>query len=222
MVATSEWVHGQLCVEDDYVGVAEKQIEAPYGTALADDLIPNVQIGESFFIRTKGRVLTPNPRGFGQGDRLYIDEDGVVFSATVNEVQLVTITATGGTFKLTFDDTGANPQQTAAIAEAATAATVLAALLALSNLAPGDVTVTGANGGPYTVTFSDDFDDAEEMTVDGASLTGPGAGATVTTLDEGGDSATAHKLGLVSEVPGGRRHVPTGKMRVDLDAKDSF
>lgn len=67
-----------------------------------------------------------------------------------NEVQTVTITGspTGGTFTLTFDG-----QTTAAIAHNATAATVRAALEALSNIPTGDVTVTGSAGGPYTVTF---------------------------------------------------------------------
>jgi hypothetical protein len=67
-----------------------------------------------------------------------------------NEVQLVTITGapTGGTFTLTFDG-----QTTAAIAYNAAATAVQSALVALSNIGTGNVTVTGAAGGPYTVTF---------------------------------------------------------------------
>ncbi len=67
----------------------------------------------------------------------------------VSEVQTVVISGspTGGTYTLTF-----NGQTTGAIAYNANAATVEAALEALSNLAPADVTVTGA-APTYTVTF---------------------------------------------------------------------
>jgi len=61
---------------------------------------------------------------------------------------LATVTATGGTFTLTF-----NAVTTAAIAEAATAVTVQAALVALSTVGTGNVVVTGNAGGPWTVTF---------------------------------------------------------------------
>ena len=72
-------------------------------------------------------------------------------SACTATTQVITITGgpTGGTFTLTYAG-----QTTAAIPYNATAAAVLAALEALSNIAPGDVTVTGAAGGPYTITFT--------------------------------------------------------------------
>lgn len=44
-------------------------------------------------------------------------------------------------------------QTTSSLAAAATAAQVQAALLALSTIAPGEVSVSGAVSGPYTVTF---------------------------------------------------------------------
>lgn len=70
--------------------------------------------------------------------------------ANVNEVQTVTITGapTGGTFKLQYVG-----QKTAAIAYNATAATVKTELVALSTIGEDNVTVAGAVGGPYTVTF---------------------------------------------------------------------
>ena len=49
-----------------------------------------------------------------------------------------------GTFTLTF-----NGQTTVPIARNASAATVQGALEALSNIGSGDVTVSGANGGPF-------------------------------------------------------------------------
>lgn len=103
-----------------------------------------------------------------------------------NEVQVVTVTGspTGGTFTLTFDDTGSNPQTTAGIAFDAAAADVESALEALSNLAAPDVAVTGSTGGPYTVTFGGAFaeKDVAALTADGSSLTGGTSPAvTVTT-----------------------------------------
>lgn len=71
------------------------------------------------------------------------------YGGTSDEVQTITEGGSGLTsFTLTYSG-----QTTTSIAAAATAATVQAALEALSNIAVGDVTVTGSAGGPYTVTF---------------------------------------------------------------------
>ena len=77
--------------------------------------------------------------------------------------------ATSGTFTLTV--TG---QTTAGIAYNATAATVQAALEALSTVAVDEVRVTGAVGGIWTVTFVNNKGggNGPGMTADGASLTG--------------------------------------------------
>jgi hypothetical protein len=92
-----------------------------------------------------------------------------------DEIQVVTLptTPTGGTFTLTFEG-----ETTGNIAYNASAATVEAALEALSNLAPADVAVTGSAGGPWTVTFSLSRDCAI-LTGDGSSLTGAGVYVTV-------------------------------------------
>lgn len=93
------------------------------------------------------------------------------YGGTTDEVQTVTITGapTGGTFTLTYSG-----QTTAAIAYNATAATVQSALEALSNIAPGDVVVTGSAGGPWTVTFAGTLADTNvaQLTSSGAGLTG--------------------------------------------------
>jgi hypothetical protein len=72
-----------------------------------------------------------------------------LYQPGVNEVQTVSHTQASGTGTLTF-----NGQTTAGIAFNATADTIRLALEALSNVAPGDVTVTG---GPWpaavTITF---------------------------------------------------------------------
>jgi hypothetical protein len=108
------------------------------------------------------------------------------YSGTTEEVQSVTVTGapTGGTFTLTWSG-----QTTAAIAYNATAAAVQAALQALSNIGAGNVTVTGANGGPYSVTFTGTLANADvaQMTASGAGLTGgTSPGVTVATTTAGG------------------------------------
>ncbi|MEU1908368.1 hypothetical protein [Streptomyces hygroscopicus] len=111
------------------------------------------------------------------------------YAAVTNEVQTVTITGgpTGGTFTLTFSG-----QTTAAIAYNATAAAVQTALEGLSNVNPGDMTVTGNAGGPYTVTFGGQYlgDNVAQMTATGSFTGGTSPAVAVTTTTAGG-TATA-------------------------------
>ncbi len=101
------------------------------------------------------------------------------------EVQTLTESGTisGGTFTITF-----NGQTTAAIASSATASTVQAALEALSNVAPGDIAVTG---GPVettalTLTFYGNLiGNVAQVTVDTTNLTGSTPGITVATATPG-------------------------------------
>lgn len=112
------------------------------------------------------------------------------YAGPTSETQAVTITGapTGGTFTLTFSG-----QTTTALAYNATAAVVQTALEALSNIAPGDVTVTGAAGGPYTVVFSGAFlsDDVAQMTAAGSFTGGSSPAIAVTTTTAGGAATAA-------------------------------
>jgi hypothetical protein len=76
--------------------------------------------------------------------------ESITCTASVNEVQTLTITGTptGGTWTATFGGQTTDP-----IAYNATAAVVQAALAKLSTIKAGNVLVTGSAGGPYTVTF---------------------------------------------------------------------
>lgn len=109
------------------------------------------------------------------------------YASNTNEVQTVTITGTptGGTFTLTF--TG---QTTSAIAYNATAATVQSALEALSNVNPGDVTVTGGPGPgtAFTATFGGQYTgtDVAQMTASGSFTGGTTPAVTVATGTAGG------------------------------------
>lgn len=105
---------------------------------------------------------------------------GVADQNEKQQVRLPTGTS-GGTFTLTFEG-----QTTAAIAYNAAAATVQTALEALSNIAVGDVEVTGSAGGPWTVEFKLAFagKNVALLIGDGTSLTGAG-NVTVTTYVQG-------------------------------------
>jgi hypothetical protein len=112
------------------------------------------------------------------------------YNGTSEEVQTVTEGGSGLTsFTLTFSG-----QTTAAIPAAATAAQVQAALEALSNIAVGDVVVTGNAGGPYTVKFqgSKANTDVAQMT---ATPTGGTGTVTVATATAGGAAVDVGGLG---------------------------
>ncbi|WP_432124067.1 phage tail protein [Streptomyces sp. C10-9-1] len=108
------------------------------------------------------------------------------------EVQTVDLgAATAGTITLTFDG-----QTTSSIAYDADAATVQAALEALANVAPGDVTVTGGPlPGTITLSFAGQYlgIDVPEVTVTPTGLTG--GTVTVDTTTEG---ATVNWVGALN------------------------
>jgi hypothetical protein len=120
----------------------------------------------------------------GQYGQVRIDPTGVGGGEGTNEVQTVTISGTpaGGSFTLTFDGV-----TTAAIPYNATAAVVQAALLALPAFREGDVVVTGSAGGPYTLTFGDDFaaEDVATLTTAGSFTGGSSPAVAVTTATPG-------------------------------------
>lgn len=111
------------------------------------------------------------------------------YAAVTNEVQTLTVTGgpTGGTFTITWSG-----QTTAAIAYNATAAAVQTALEALSNIAPGDVVVTGNAGGPWTLTWGGTQlgEDVAAPTTT-SSLTGGTTPAVAVATTTAGGAATA-------------------------------
>jgi hypothetical protein len=98
----------------------------------------------------------------------------------VNAVQLVTVTATGGTFLLSLTGSYTTP-----LAYNALSGDLQNALTALSLIGVGNVAVTG--NGPYTVTFINHLATTPVplMGTDGSLLTGPGAAVTVSTVTRG-------------------------------------
>lgn len=90
-------------------------------------------------------VTSCSGQGLGdEDDNLYTitwNETAVSIGAGIDEVQLILSNGTGGTFTITYE-----AQTTAALDFDATTSEVQAALEALSNIAPGDVEVTGSAG----------------------------------------------------------------------------
>jgi hypothetical protein len=108
-----------------------------------------------------------------------------------NEKQEVKVEATGGAFTLLFiSNTFLDVQkfETVPIPFDATAATVESALEGLTPLAPGDVSVTGPAGGPWTIEFEGAYADTDVLQFEegqASDLTG-GAGELVITTPQPG------------------------------------
>ncbi|MBX3450604.1 MAG: hypothetical protein KF777_13635 [Planctomycetaceae bacterium] len=110
-------------------------------------------------------------RGLVNGEPLADDEQAIIFDPM----------PTGGTFPLGFDG-----QTAAAIAWPASQATIKAALEGLSNLAEGEVIVTGELGN-WRVRFVGAKSDTDQpqMTTSRADLTGGTAGVLIETVQDG-------------------------------------
>ena len=111
------------------------------------------------------------------------------YGASPSEVQSLTRTSTGGTITLAFDGSPASATIPASAA-GFTAAATQAALEGLSTINPGDVVVTGAAGGPLTVTFAGRYvgQNVPQLVVDNTSATGGTIVAATTT--QGGGAAS--------------------------------
>jgi hypothetical protein len=149
--------------------------------------------------------------------------DGNLYYATEgqDELQQVSVSATGGTFKLCFDPDGAGPQADQCTSDLAYNAvssggestdpvpgSVVAALQALPALGPKSVSTFGGPGDaggthPYRVGFSGELSDLDvpQLTCDGANLSG-GSGCSVATTVQG-VSAKVRGFGASGALLGG-------------------
>ncbi len=163
------------------------------------------------------------PKGVPSGTPLGLvtatDRIGPYTGDGTDEIQTVTQGGTGLTsFTLTFSG-----QTTAAIAAAATAAQVQAALEALSNIAVGDVSVTGAVNGPYTVAFIGGLANTDVAQMTATSTGGTGTVTVATTVAGGLDASSDGRQILAGflytdqalPVQGGWPMLDHGRIRVD-------
>ncbi|MGB2810011.1 MAG: flagellar filament capping protein FliD [Sedimentisphaerales bacterium] len=138
-----------------------------------------------------------------------IKVDGFPSTTAVDEVQHLSFTneATAGTFTLTYDG-----QTTAAIAFNAPVSgvgSVQEALEALTNVNPGDITVSGDDldtngGGIMTFTFADSAGDVNMLVIDTSNLTPPTASEWVISEDtKGQDGYISRSSNTVGDVISG-------------------
>lgn len=122
-----------------------------------------------------------------------------------NEIQQLSVSATGGSFRLRYGDpAGSTAAETAPIAfqpgVKPTAAEVQAALVDAPHFiqypdpfVPGDVNVSGPDGGPWSIEFVGQYADTDfgggvrTLAVKQEDLTGVGAAASLTTIQDGGN-----------------------------------
>ena len=181
---------------DEALAFAEQYMGDTYGSRGVIHMTRRAAslLGTTKLVPSGARLVThlgsPVAAGGGYGQAL----------PDVAEQQTVTITGapTGGTFTLTYSG-----QTTGAIARNADAAAVQAALVALSNIAPGDVVVTGGPGPatPYVVTFGGALaGDVVQMTAT-SSLTGGTTPAVAVTTTTPGVDNVADPLKIIVSPP---------------------
>lgn len=139
-----------------------------------------------------------NHPGVIDGGRVFKDRVFAGITA-VNEVQRLTVTATGGTFVLMFTYGGVT-KATAPIAYNASGATATAALEALSNIGTGNVVVTKSSA-DFIVTFGGTLagTDVPSLVVDGSLATG---GTVVQSVTTAGVKSTPTFANLNAAMPG--------------------
>lgn len=135
-------------------------------------------VDDRSFIRGAGRLLTL-PITEAMPEKIS-DVIALAPQVGVNDVQTITVTATGGDFTVTLDmdPSGvSDPVVSSDIAAPGTAAGVQTAIQGMTNVGAGNAIVTGAAGGPYVVTFEGALADTAIplMTLQTGALTGGGA-----------------------------------------------
>jgi hypothetical protein len=172
-----------------YVGITalnrSSQVRVPtlVETPVALDSTVNADDGGSFTAGTNTFywVVTALTAA---GQTLKSNEVSESVNGPRNEVQSLALGgASAGTYRLTFDG-----QQTSALAFGANGAAIQAALVALSNVASGDIVVTGT--GPFTLTFGGAYANTNVSAITVADSTTGGTGVVVSTTTAGrpGDS----------------------------------
>ena len=186
------------------VSVTNKgRVSSVTGTSVGNAIVPGDVTVETpaFFVSRETAAET-----IEAGEQVAVISGGrlvTAASAAVDEVFKLTISddADGGTYTITYDG-----QTTSALAYDADAATIDAALEALSNIGAGDVTVTGT-GATRTITFGTALADADltDLTVDDALVENGTVTGEVVAQGSAGASAASTIVGiaLTSAVEGG-------------------
>lgn len=173
MSRRKEFRYTKLILEDGFSGtvtIADASIAANDTTLLVNSATHSLH-DSATIVPVGARFTTPS-----------IATIRSVTAENHSMVWTLTVDATSGNFTLTFQG-----QTTANIAENAAASAVQSALEALSNVAPGDLLVTGSAGGPYTITAAATYANTSGLvlTATDVDLAGGGDTITVTVVENG-------------------------------------
>lgn len=160
------------------------------------DLVPKTSI--KLLLMADATGLAAMQSYYRSSQTLYFRTKAV--GALIDNLQIATITGgpTGGTFTLTYKG-----QTTTGIAYNAAASAVQSALVALSTIGSGNVTVSGSNGGPYSIVFPQSGtlgQDTTALTASGAGLTG-GSSPGVTITQAQSSNTFQHDLAVQAAKP---------------------
>jgi hypothetical protein len=97
-------------------------------------------------------------------------QPGGVGNVAANKRQRIEVTASSGTFQLTFRRGATNEATTGPISVFAGATTVQSALEALPNAEPGEIAVSGPTGGPWEVEFTGALSDSDLPAIQARSI----------------------------------------------------
>jgi hypothetical protein len=181
----------------------------------ADDPLPQSTTSAPNMEPVTGLVtFTPRvPKGFSAFVANY------QISQNSSSQQIITLIGaiTGGTFALEFSGVWTTP-----IAAGASATTVQGILQALSTIGTGNVTVTGANGGPWTALFTGALANMQQpqMTPDPTNLT-TSSGEAAVTVDELVPGATSRVGPAAIPLPPRAGRIWTTGQLCSINATDS-
>lgn len=178
--ATAKWnldEHGDLSFQYPFTTANWSLFNFPAQIWLRDD---RGNLMERYHITSRKRVRDDSGHVSihvtGASLLYQLSREEITNYETGNEIQTVTVSATGGTYTLKF-----RGYTTGNIAYNASAATIQTALEGLTSIGSGNVAVSGS--GPYTIEFQGALaeTDVAQLVPNGASLTGSSRKATVAT-----------------------------------------
>ena len=172
-------VNGKIVVTDTTAGTSSLSVILTYNAngSLATLTLPTMAV-ETMAVETEGGSVTADLTGFAPTNFIEtqsaqdseIKVDGYPPGPGIAEVQTLSKTskASGGTFTLTYDG-----QTTAVIDRGASTDAIQDALEALSNVEPGDITVSGVklrDDGDTIFTFRNNVGDVSMISIDTTNL----------------------------------------------------
>lgn len=176
------------------------------GTSDATDFLGrNVTASNKDFA---GRTLVDNPN-FPPPDRANTTAYTVgqrVKVAGINEVETITVTATANNYKLAVTNRGST-ETTANILFSANGAAITAAIVALPNVEPGDIVVTGSSS-PYTVTIQSEQGNVTQIAVVAGSPDVTGGTVVTGTTTQGSTGGQVYEATVAGTTAGSVPSLP--------------